>query len=75
MLHFLSGEFILSSDLMIRDVHNISLIGSKDDDSVVNSIIQCNSSSSVIMINITKLTVRNIVIKHCGPTEVESNRQ
>ena len=71
-LQFLSGEFILSSDLMIRDVHNISLIGSKDDNSVVNSIIRCNSSSSVIMINITGLTVRNIVIKNCGPTEGEN---
>ena len=75
VLHFLSGEFILSSDLMIRDVHNISLIGSKDDNSVVNSIIRCNSSSSVIMINITGLTVRNIVIKNCGPTEVENSTQ
>ena len=72
VLLFLSGEFILSSDLMIRDVHSISLIGSKDDNSVVNSIIQCNSSSSVIMINITELTVRNIVIKNCGPTEGEN---
>ena len=75
VLHFLSGKFILSSDLMIRDVHNISLIGSKDDNSIVNSIIQCNSSSSVIMINITELTVKNIVIKHCGPTEIENKRQ
>ena len=70
-LHFLSGEFILSSDLTVRDVHNISLIGSKDDNSVANSIIQCNSSSSVIMINITGLNVRNIIIKNCGPVENE----
>ena len=74
VLHFLSGEFILSNDLMIKDVHNISLIGSKDDESVVNSIIQCNSSSSVIMINITELTVKNIVIKNCGLTESENRR-
>ena len=71
VLHFLSGEFILSSDFIIRDVHNVSIIGSKDDNSVVNSIIQCNSSFSVIMINITGLTVRNIVIKNCGPTKDE----
>ena len=70
-LHFLSGEFILSSDLTVRDVHNVSLIGSKDDNSVVNSIIRCNSSSSVMMINITGLTMRNIIIKHCGPVENE----
>ena len=70
-LHFLSGEFILSSDLIIRDVHNISLIGSKDDNSVVNTIIHCNSSFSVIMSNVTGLTVRNILIRNCGPSEVE----
>ena len=57
---------------MIRDVHNISLIGNKDVNSVVNTTIQCNSSFSVIMINITGLTVRNIVIKNCGSTEVEN---
>ena len=66
VLYFLSGEFILSSDLMIKDVHNISLIGSKGDNSVVNTIIQCNSSFSVIMSNITGLTVRNIIIRNCG---------
>ena len=74
VLHFLSGEFILSSDFIIRDVHNVSIIGSKDDNSVVNTIIQCNSSFSMIMMNITGLTVRNIVIKNCGPTEVENIR-
>ena len=66
VLHFLSGEFLLSSDLIIRDVHNISLIGSKDYDSVVNTIIHCNSSFSVIMSNITGLTMRNIIIRNCG---------
>ena len=33
-LHFLSGEFMLSSDLKIKDAWNISLIGSKDVNSV-----------------------------------------
>ena len=74
VLYFLSGEFILSSDLMIRDVHNISLIGSKDDNSVVNTIIQCNSSFSVIMSNVTGLIVRNIKIRNCGPSEAKDEK-
>ena len=73
-LHFLSGEFILSSDFVIRDTLNISLVGSEDVNSVPNTIIQCNSSVSVIMINITGLTVKNIVIKNCGPAKVEKER-
>ena len=70
-LHFLPGKFILSNDIVIANAHNISLIGSKDVNSVPNTIIQCNSSFSVIMINITGLTLRNIVIKNYGPHKAE----
>ena len=67
-LHFLSGTFHLSSDFVVRNVHNISLTGSKTANSTPNTIIQCNSSVSIVMINITGLIMRNMVIKDCGPS-------
>ena len=73
-LHFLSGEFMLSSDLKIKDAWNISLIGSKDVNSVPTTIINCTSAFSMVMHNITGLIVRNIVIKNCGPAKVEKER-
>ena len=45
-------------------VYNISLIGTGP---ITNTIIQCNSSVSIVMINIAGLTIRSIVIKDCGP--------
>jgi len=69
-LRFQSGVFNLYNDLIIKDVHNVSLIGtSKAANSTANTIIQCNSSVSIVMINITSLTIRNMVIKDCGPND------
>jgi len=68
VLNFSSGVFLLNSDFVTRDVHNISLIGTREaTNSTPNTIIQCNSSVSMMMINITGLTISNMVIKDCGP--------
>ena len=62
-LHFLPGLHHLSTDLVIQNVHNISLIGSITAENVV---IQCTSSpAGITMVNITNLTVQNIIIKDC----------
>jgi len=68
VLNFSSGMFLLNTDFIIHDLHNISLIGTSNaTNSTSNTIIQCNSPVSVVMINITSLTIKNIVIKNCGP--------
>ena len=58
---FLPGLHHLHTDLIIQNVHNISLIGSTAN--VVNprTVIQSNVSS-ILMFNISKLKVRNIII-------------
>ena len=70
-LHFLSGTFHLSSDFVLRNVHSISLTGSKTANSTPNTIIQCTSSVSIVMINITGLIMRDMVVKDCGPNLIE----
>ena len=62
-LLFLSGVHCLYIDLVIENVHNISLIGRSNDFSNTSAIIQCNSSVGIIMRNITNLSVENMMIK------------
>jgi len=70
-LRFLPGRYILQGDFVIRDLHSISLIGtSASTNSTPTTIIQCNSSVSIAMINITYLTIRNMIIKDCGPVQL-----
>ena len=73
-LCFLPGKYILHSDFVIRALHNISLIGASEaTNSTPSTIIQCNSSVSIVMINITGLIIRNMLIKDCGPTDPDMN--
>ena len=62
-LFFLPGLHHLHTDLIIQNVHNISLIGSTADGTTPNTVIQlqCNISS-ILISNATKLTVRDIII-------------
>ena len=65
-LLFLSGLHQLHTDLIIQNVHNISLVGSTTNATTLNTvIIQCNSSVGVIMSNITNLTMVKLVIENC----------
>jgi len=43
-LHFLSGLHHLPTDLIIQNVHNISLIGSTTNGMTSDTVIQCTSS-------------------------------
>jgi len=61
-LLFLPGLHHLNTDLIIQNVHNISLIGTGD------AVIQCvDSIDSVglLMANITNLVIRSLAIKDC----------
>ena len=64
-LLFLPGLHHLYTDLIIQNVHNISLIGSTANGTTLDTVIQCNSSVGIIMTNITDLTMKNMVIKGC----------
>ena len=59
---FLPGLHHLYTDLIIQNVHNISIIGRNGSTS---SVIQCNSSAGIIIKNITNLLIENMVIKNC----------
>ena len=64
-LLFLPGLHHLHTELIIQNVHNISLIGSTTNDTTPNTVIQCNSSVGIVMTNITNLIVTNITVRSC----------
>ena len=64
-LLFLPGLHHLHTDLIIQNVHNISLIGSTANGTTLDTVIQCNSSVGIAMTNITNLTIKNFMIWAC----------
>ena len=64
-LLFLPGLHHLHTDLIIQNVHNISLIGSTANGTTLGTVIQCNSSAGIVMTNITNLTLSDITVKNC----------
>ena len=71
-LLFLPGLHHLHTDLIIQNIHNISLIGSTTNGTTPDTVIQCNSSDGIVMtsagIVLTKnsnITLRNMVINNC----------
>ena len=64
-LLFLPGLHHLHTDLIIQNVHNISLIGSTTNGTTPDTVIQCNSSGGIVMTNITNLIVTNITVRGC----------
>ena len=68
-LLFLPGLHHLHTDLIIQNVHNISLIGSTANGTTLDTaIIQCNSSVGITLSNITDLTVQDILLNDCQTT-------
>lgn len=64
-MNFLPGTHYLSTNLSIQNVHNISLIGGMA--SGIHTTIQCSTKQLfIVMINITQLTMRDMVITGCG---------
>ena len=68
-LLFLPGLHHLHTDLIIQNVHNISLIGSTANSATLDTVIQCNSSVGIVMTNITNLMMKNMVITGCKRLE------
>ena len=65
-LLFLPGLHHLHTDLIIQNVHNISLIGSTANGTMLDKVvIRCNAAVGIVMTNITNLTMENMVIKNC----------
>ena len=67
-LLFLPGIHHLHTDLIIQNVHNISLIGNNTASGTApDVVILCNASIaiSVKFINVTNLTINNIAINDC----------
>ena len=64
-LLFQPGLHHLHTDLIIHNVHNISLIGGTTNGTIRDTAIQCNSSVGIVMTNITNLIVTNIAVRNC----------
>ena len=64
-LLFLPGLHHLPTNLIIQNVHNISLIGSTTNGTIPDTVIQCDSSVGIVMNNITSLIIHNMVIQNC----------
>ena len=64
-LLFLPGVHYLHTDLTIQNVHNISLIGSADDNVTPVSIIQYYSTNNIAISNSTMVTVKTFLITKC----------
>ena len=60
-LLFLPGLHHLHTDLIIQNVHNISLIGSTANGTTLDTVIHSNSSL-ICLTNISKLIIKNVVI-------------
>ena len=59
-LLFLPGLHHLHTDLIIQNVHNISLIGSTANSTTPGAIIQSNAS--ILILNLSKLIIKHILI-------------
>ena len=68
-LLFLPGLHHLHTDLIIQNIHNISLIGnSMANVTMPEAVIQseCDiSKKGMVFVNITNLTIANMIINHC----------
>ena len=66
-LLFLPGLHHLQTDLIIKNVHNISLIGSTTNGTTADAIIQCEKklTISIAFIDIVNLTISKLIIQKC----------
>ena len=75
-LLFLPGLHHLYTDLIIQNVHNISLIGSTANSTTLGTVtIQCRPSVGIIMTNITELRMSNIQLSDCQTMSNSLNNQ
>ena len=64
-MNFLPGTHYLSTNLSIKNAHNISLIGGTVNG--IHATIQCSTKHLfIVMMNITQLTMKDMIITGCG---------
>ena len=72
-LHYQPGRYYIRESFIIKNVHNISFIGS----SSINTVIHCKSTEnkhvSIEMRGITNLTLRNLLILNCQAKNTHQN--
>ena len=63
-LHFLPGQYLLNSDLIISYISNFSLVGNISDGEV-HTIINCTSPAAVVVENSENILISNFVMRDC----------
>ena len=70
-LLFLPGLHHLQTDLIIQNVHNISLIGYG---SKANTVIKCTELARIVIFNVTGMTVNSLKIqRNISSYDINSN--
>ena len=64
-LQFLPGHYNLTGNILIEDVKNFSLTGSRVN-GMINTVITCTGLYGVVVINSDDITIANLVIKDCN---------
>ena len=64
-LQFLPGHYNLTGNILIENVKNFSLTGSRAN-GVINTVITCTGPYGVVIINSNDITIANLVIKDCN---------
>ena len=64
-LQFSPGQYNLTGNILIENVKNFSLTGSRAN-GVINTVITCTGPYGVVVINSNDITIANIVIKRCN---------
>ena len=57
--HFMQGQYHLSNDLIFNNISNFSVIGTDQ------CVIICTSSASIVMVNVSNVTLQNIKLINC----------
>ena len=70
-LLFLPGIHHLNTDLIIQNVHNISLIGSETSSTHLVTIIDCNLLSNIAIKEVSNVAIKNIVFSKCTSSSNE----
>ena len=61
VLHLLSGQHQVTQFIVVENFNNITIIGDDNE-----TIVTCDPTLGLAFINITELTLENIVIDNCG---------
>ena len=64
-LQFLPGIYQLNAIIMIKDIHNFSLIGNRTNNETGSVVIRCPSTGGIAIINSSYIHVKHLVMKKC----------